>query len=87
MVRDDVMKAVERPTDIGTSTIAPRPPKRAPAHEAAAGVGELDNVGELEALNEKARAEPAARCGRAGRRRGAAETQTRRAAAKQSAAE
>ena len=60
MVRDDVMKAVERPTDIGTSTIALEAPEAsAPAHEAAAGVElELDNVRrELEALNEKARAD------------------------------
>jgi sec-independent protein translocase protein TatB len=58
MIRDDVMKAVERPTDIGTSTIALEAPEAAaPAHEAAAGVeSELDNVRrELEALNEKAR--------------------------------
>jgi sec-independent protein translocase protein TatB len=60
MIRDDVMKAVERPTDIGTSTIAldaPEAAAPAPAHEAAAGVeSELDNVRrELEALNEKAR--------------------------------
>ena len=58
MIRDDVMKAVERPRDIGTSTIALDAPAAAPpSHEAAAGVElDLDNVRrELEALNEKAK--------------------------------
>jgi sec-independent protein translocase protein TatB len=58
MIRDDATKAVERPTDIGTSTIALDPPEAAaPPHEAAAGVeAELDDVRrELEALNQKAK--------------------------------
>ena len=59
MIRDDVMKAVERPTDIGTSTIALSAPDAAtPSQEAAAGVElELDDVRrELEAINDKAKA-------------------------------
>jgi sec-independent protein translocase protein TatB len=62
MIRDDVTKAVERPTEIGTSAIALDPPEpAAPAHEAAAGIeSELDNVRrELEALNQKAKADAA----------------------------
>src|SRR6516165_11624597 len=60
MIRDDVTKAVERPTDIGTSTIALEPPEAAaPPQQSAAGIEwELDNVRrELEALNEKAKAD------------------------------
>jgi len=63
MIRDDVTKAVERPTDIGTSTIALDPPEAAaPSNEAAAGIeSDLDNVRrELEALNEKAKADASA---------------------------
>ena len=59
MIRDNVMKAVERPTDVGTSTIALDAPAAAtPSHEATAEVeSELDNVRrELEAINEKAKA-------------------------------
>jgi sec-independent protein translocase protein TatB len=62
MIRDDVTKAVERPTDIGTSAIALEPPEPAPpAHEGTAGIeSDLDNVRrELEALNEKAKADAA----------------------------
>ncbi len=62
MIRDDVTKAVERPTDIGTSTVALDPPGPAPpAHEGTAGIeSDLDNVRrELEALNEKAKADAA----------------------------
>jgi sec-independent protein translocase protein TatB len=58
MIRDDVMKAVERPTDIGTSGIALNPPEASPpSGETAAGIeADLDKVRtELEALNEKAR--------------------------------
>jgi sec-independent protein translocase protein TatB len=60
MIRDDVTKAVERPTAIATSTIALDPPERAPpSHETAAGIeSDLDDVRrELEALNEKAKAD------------------------------
>jgi sec-independent protein translocase protein TatB len=68
MIRDDVTKAVQRPTDIGTSAIALEPPETAPpahegtappAHEGTAGIeSDLDNVRrELEALNEKAKAD------------------------------
>jgi sec-independent protein translocase protein TatB len=60
MIRDDVMKTVERPLDIGTSKIAldaPEPPP--PSHEGGTGIeSDLDNVRrELEALNEKAKAD------------------------------
>jgi sec-independent protein translocase protein TatB len=56
MIRDDVMKTVERPLDIGTSKIALDAPEPAPA---GAGIeSDLDNVRrELEALNEKAKAD------------------------------
>jgi sec-independent protein translocase protein TatB len=53
MIRDDMKKAVERPSDIATSTIALDAPEPAPAepHEA-----DLESVRkELEALNEKAK--------------------------------
>jgi sec-independent protein translocase protein TatB len=59
MIRDDVMKAVERPVDIGTSEIALNPPEASPPpHETAAEIeADLDKVrAELEALNEKAKA-------------------------------
>jgi sec-independent protein translocase protein TatB len=58
MIRDDVMKAVERPVDIATSEIALNPPEAAPAsRETAAEIESgLDDVRrELEALNEKAK--------------------------------
>ncbi|MBV8104932.1 MAG: twin-arginine translocase subunit TatB [Hyphomicrobiales bacterium] len=60
MIRDDVMKAVERPVDIGTSTVALNPPDaELPSQEAAAEIESgLDDVRrELEALNEKAKVE------------------------------
>ncbi len=62
MIRDDVTKAVERPTEIGTSAIALDPPEAAAAsNEAAGGIeSDLDDVRrELEALNEKAKADAA----------------------------
>ena len=62
MIRDDVTRAVERPTEIGTSAIALDPPgPAAPSNEAAAGIElDLENVRrELEALNEKANADAA----------------------------
>src|SRR5271166_6020027 len=62
MIRDDVKKAVEAPVEIGTSTIALNAPEAAPPpHETAAGIEtDLDNVRrELEALNEKAKADAA----------------------------
>ena len=62
MIRDDVTRAVERPTEIGTSAIALDPPEpAAPSNGAAGGIeSELDNVRrELEALNQKAKADAA----------------------------
>src|SRR5271165_1579932 len=60
MIRDDVKKAVERPVEIGTSTIALNPPEAvSPTHETTADIeASLDSVRrELEALNEKAKAD------------------------------
>jgi sec-independent protein translocase protein TatB len=57
MIRDDVMKTVERPLDIGKSEIALNPPEASPpSHETTEIEADLDEVrAELEALNEKAK--------------------------------
>ncbi len=60
MIRDDVKNAVERPVEIGTAKIALNPPEAGPpTHETAADIeASLDSVRrELEALNEKAKAD------------------------------
>ena|SRR5271166_6029934 len=62
MIRDDVKKAVERPVEIGTSKIELNPPEAGPpTHETTAEIeASLDSVRrELEALNERAKAEEA----------------------------
>ena len=63
MIRDDVTKAVERPTEIGTSRIALDPPEAAaPSNEAAAGIeSDLDNVrGSSKRSTKRRRPTPAA---------------------------
>ena len=59
MIRDDVRKAVEAPVEIGRSTIALDAPEAAAGIETATGIEtDLENVRrELEALNEKAKAD------------------------------